>query len=191
MLLLGVLQAQAAGVTPFVTDYDLLETQVLTSTAASVTFSSLSTYAADYQHLQIRGAARIDLGQPFGSVSLRLNLDTGNNYAKHELGGNGSSVFSSANTSVSSMIDLIQTPGASNDANAFGALVLDVLDPFSTSKYSTVRCLSGRAVSSNPRVGLSSGVWMNTASLTDITLVGQGGSLVTGSRFSLYGIKAA
>jgi hypothetical protein len=95
MLLLGVLQAQAAGQVA-AGSFDLLETQVLTSSAASVTFSSLSTYAADYQHLQIRIVSKVQtgygrLGNLFGSMETQ-RLTTAHDFLR----GNGSSVSSKA-----------------------------------------------------------------------------------------------
>ena len=87
MLLLGVLQAQAAGGVVGVDAFDLLETQTLGTAAASVTFSSLSTYAADYQHLQIRMVAKSADGVSSNLRDLRIqvNADTAANYAAHVL----------------------------------------------------------------------------------------------------------
>ena len=191
MLLLGVLQAQAAGgVTPLVTDYDLLETQVLASSAASVTFSSLSTYAADYQHLQLRYTARSTRAQVNSGMFMRFNADTGNNYVVHALIGDGGSVSSIASTARSTTLAL-PIPAANATASAFGAGVVDFLDPFETTKYTTIKSLGGIASSFN-ELQLASGLWLNTAALTSITLVAiLSDQWLTGSRFSLYGIKAA
>ena len=80
---------------PFISDYDLLETEILTGTQSSVTFSSLnSTYGADYQHLQARCVW--SGGGVVSSLRIELNGDTGSNYSLHVLYGNGSSVLSAA-----------------------------------------------------------------------------------------------
>jgi hypothetical protein len=41
------------------------------------------------------------------------------------------------------------------------------------------------------RIALSSGLWINTASTTSLSMHSVFGDFITGSRFSLYGIKVA
>jgi hypothetical protein len=108
----------------------------------------------------------------------------------HGLFGRGSSVVSFSVTGDTSIRILQDTPTASFvTANTFSGAVIDILDPFSTTKFKTVRSLSGFAASSN-FIGLGSGLWRDTASTTSLTLLSVSGtSLLTGSRFSLYGIK--
>ena len=187
MLLLGVIQAQAAG--QAAGSFDLLETQVLSSSAASVTFAGLSTYAADYQHLQIRYALRTTRSNNLDGVTMTVNGDTAGNYSYHRLFGDGSSVTSDAATS-SSFMYLSLTSDASSTAGAFGVGVTDILDPFETTKYTTFRTLGGVSIPTNPYVSLMSGSWRNTNALTSITFdQTTGPSFAIGSRFSLYGIR--
>ena len=188
MLLLGVVQAQAfeaAGAG----SYDLLQTEILTGTQASVTFSSLGDYAADYQHLQVRFTARTtSTGRTTISMRSRLNADTGSNYRGHGLGGNGSSVFSFDTTaSTSALSGIIGT--ADLAADIFGSGVIDLLDPFNSSKNSTFKTLSG--VTSGNRVDLHSGVWFDNDSVTSWTILPESDSFVAECRFSLYGLKAS
>lgn len=167
--------------------FDLLETQVLASSAASVTFSSLSTYAADYQHLQIRMVSRMSFSNAERSLVMRLNGDTASSYNNHGLFGNGSSVgsFYFADTYIS----IGSFAAANAAADAFGAGVIDVLDAFNSSKNTTVRSLAGTPTT--PQISLRSGLWRNTAALTSITLLDPTSNLVTGSRFSIYGLRKA
>jgi cytochrome P450 len=79
------------------------------------------------------------------------------------------------------------SPGNTATASAFGAGVVDILDSYSTTKNKTIRAFYGKATASN-RIALSSGFWNNTAALTQVRFSAIG-SFVTGSRFSLYGIK--
>lgn len=169
--------------------FDLLETTVLGSSASSVTFSSLGTYSGTYKHLQIRGVARTDRSVALDNVSLRMNSDSGNNYATHQLEGNGSSVSSAANTPLNRILAGLQS-GSTSTANAYGAFVLDLLDPFEATKNKTIRSYTGTTSATNVR--LYSGAWLNTASVTTLQLLPESGfNFVTGSRFSLYGIKGA
>jgi hypothetical protein len=166
--------------------YDLLATTILTSATSSVTFSSLGDYAADYQHLQIRYTARSTTSDFDDIVQLNLNATgVGTSQRNHELRGDGSVVASADQTA---LFRFGYVSAANATANIFGAGVIDVLDPYSTTKNKTFRNLSG---STNPNyITLSSLLWANTASITSIGVVCRLGSFVTGSRFSLYGIKA-
>jgi hypothetical protein len=191
MLLLGVVQAQAAAPVS-AGSYDLLATTILTSTQATVTLSGLSTYATDYQHLQIRVSAQSSTSQV--TPIIRFNGDTAfANYRQHFLQGNGSSVSSGANQDsnrqgiqLPSMFLQNTTPAA----NQFGAMVIDILDPFSTSKNTTVRAIGGN---SGDQISLVSGVYLTTNALTSATFskFAESGGYAIGSRFSLYGLKGS
>ena len=190
MLLLGVLAAQAEAAAPAgAGSYDLLETEILTGSQASVTFSSLGDYASDYQHLQIRAVMRSNRAATSSGAGIRFNSDSTTNYTRHFLEGNGSSVSSTglANTDFA---DFSSVLGSTSTANSFAAAVVDLLDVFETSKYTTVRRLDGAASTFNV-INLGSGVWRDTDALTDIEIFDRFSTFVTGSRFSLYGLKAS
>lgn len=182
----GILSA--AGVSAAPTDaYELISTTVLGSTTASVTFSSLGDYSSSYKHLQIRSVAKTaTTGDGAEGMILRFNSDSGANYARHTLSGNGSSVSSSATTSTTHANAGLVTTNSS--IAAFAGNVCDVLDAYSTTKNKTVRALTAHP-GALVFVQLLSGVWINTASITSITLLPTLGSFITGSRFSLYGIR--
>ena len=181
---LGIFSAAGAGGGAALSDYELIESQILGSSQASITFSSLGSYSSTYKHLQIRATLRETRTSDFGAILMRLNGDSGSNYAYHKLLGDGSAVYSQAATSRTSL-DMLQATGASNGANQFGSNVLDILDPFSTTKNKTLRNAGGRSAI----IEMSSGLWMSTASLTSIELFANTFNLVTGVRVSLYGIK--
>lgn len=186
MLLLGVIQAQALG--QAAGSFDLLETQVLSSSAASVTFSGLSTYAADYQHLQLRAVVRTDRASfANDELAMRFNSDSAGNYSWHRLEGTGSSVGSSPSANAT-FVQAGITSAATAATGNFSAIVTDILDPFETTKNKTTRSLAGFT---GGAIQLMSGNWRNTNAVTTIALTPLlGTNFVTGSRFSLYGIKA-
>jgi len=168
-------------------DEDILAEQVLSSSAASVTFSGLDAYAADYQHLQIRITA-LQTGGGGGRLYMRMN-DAGS-YWNHFLIGTGSTVVSegfSAN-------GIRATNSLSVTANQFTVAVMDILDPFSTAKNKTVRTLQGNTGTFNA-IGLQSGSWASTTAVDAISFAtgnigyGDGGSLAIGSTFTLIGVK--
>ena len=185
---LGILSAAGAGGET----YELIASNILGTATSEVVFD-FSSLASAYKHLQIRTVARTNrAGDDLESIALRLNTDTSANYAWHALVGRGdtspATVISENATSQTSMrIGLVT--GSTATANAFSPLVIDVLDSYATTKNKTVRILSG-VTANSPRVYLSSGLWINTASVTSATLLTlNGGSFIAGSRFSLYGIK--
>ena len=173
--------------------FDLLATEILASSTPSVTFSGLSAYAANYKHLQIRATMRSTRADTDSYIYIRFNGDAAaGNYEQHHLSGNGSTVAAERYGTARpyGIVDLNGTPGSSAPANSFGAWILDIFDPFETTKNTTTRVLSGQSASYK-RVGLESGIWLNTASVTSISLADIFGQLASGCRISLYGLKAA
>jgi hypothetical protein len=172
-------------------DYELIETVTLGSSQGSVTFSSLGTYSSTYKHLQIRAVTRSDRsGFAASLTAIRMNADTGSNYSWHSVRGDGSSVSSEgyANTT---LMRVSFVPSATSTANSFDGLVVDILDPYSTAKNKTIRSLAGISSTQN-NVSLMSGSYRSLSAVSSITIldeVSTGNSFVTGSRFSLYGIK--
>jgi hypothetical protein len=185
---LGIFSAAGAGGVAFASDYDLIETVILTSNVASMTFSGLSTYSSTYKHFQIRGAVRATLAATSESFGLRFNGDSSTAYTQHGLVGTGTSVVSfSASPATQNIANPGQITAANATANSFSGFVLDVLDPYSTTKNTTFRCLLGSTGYNN--IALDSGVYLNTAAISSISLLAGNQNLAIGSRFSLYGIK--
>jgi hypothetical protein len=165
--------------------YELIESRILATTTASITFDNLSGYSATYKHLQIRYASRATVDS--GTIFATFNGVTGTSYASHRIIANGSTVTSDAFTSRANAF--VGSNGTSdNAANVFAAGVIDILDFSSTTKNKTTRALAGVSGTFSS-VTLTSGLFNSTAAVTSITLFGNVGNLVTGSRFSLYGIR--
>jgi hypothetical protein len=190
----GILSAAGAGVEAGAT-YELIETKILSTATSSITFDSLATYASTYKHLQIRLAARTTNTRIEGNdvIIIRLNGDTAANYSSHYLSGNGISMGSSAQTSVTSMQRGPQVSNNYSASNVFGAGIIDLLDAYSTTKNKTIRQLGGAPPASPATesvIGLGSGSWRNTNAVTSITLLSLfAADFTSGSRFSLYGIR--
>jgi hypothetical protein len=148
---------------------------------ANIEFTSIPS---TYKHLQIRLSAQGTAGY---DVNLRLNSDTGSNYAFHYLNGQGASAGTGAGTSTAYI----------NFSNNFlqGATIpavgiMDILDYASTSKYKTTRALAGSDANGSGWLQLGSGLWQNTAAITTIQLYPA--SSQTFSQYTsaaLYGIK--
>lgn len=171
-------------------EYLIQTTLVGATPAATVEFSDLGQYAGVYRHLQLVFVSRGNRSSADTSdIYVQFNGDTGANYNSHYLRGNGSAMESVAYTSSNNNgVFLSQAnTGAIQTANSFAVAIIDILDPFETTKFKTVRALAGVTGVVN-RIFLHSGAWRNTASLTSITLDDTAGNFTQYSRFSLYGV---
>jgi hypothetical protein len=134
--------------------------------------------------LQVRYIARNS--SLSSNTLIKFNNDTGANYSTHYLGGNGSSAFAGAESSVT----YIYTDILSATSTSFAPTIVDILDYQDTNKYKTVKSLSGLDMNGSGTVWLASGSWRNTAAINRIDLViGAGFNFAEYSHFALYGIK--
>ena len=166
--------------------YELIQTVYLTASQSSVTFD-VSGLGSEYQHLQIRYTARSTRSAQDSNLSLKFNNDSGT-YRSHELVAYGSGSPSSGTNSSTSLFVAAEI-GNTNVSGSFAAGTIDILDAFETTKNKVTRSMSGY-VGGNSTIALRSGLWVNTAALTQIELLNwDGASHATGSRFSIYGLK--
>jgi hypothetical protein len=182
MPILGIIASQNY---PRITNsYESIATVTVGSGGSStIDFTSIPS---GFTHLQLRGINRNTTAD--NTFRLRFNSDTGSNYSRHFLYGNGASALAAAGASQTSTgVGIIAT--SSNSASIFSAFVIDILDYKNTSKYKTMRSLGGYDANGSGNVGLFSGVWMNTAAITSISLLSDSGNQEQYSQFALYGIK--
>jgi len=172
--------------------YESIASFTADGTAATYTFTSIP---ATYKHLQIRSIGR-HAAAISGSTTtfLRFNSDTSGSYDYHFLRGDGSAVqaYGYANNSSTEIYNsLIYN---SSTASAYGAAIIDIHDYSSTTKNKTVRYFSGsdaNTASTSFQVVIGSSLWRNTAAISSIQIYTGGANFVSGSTFSLYGIKGA
>lgn len=178
--------AAAGGVS---NSFELISSTVVSGT--STTTIEFASIPQTYKHLQVRYTNRTS-GSSTGQASTRIgfNGNYAGNFTYHRLYGNGSSVISEAGTGLNVSITGFVT-GANAATNNFAAGVIDILDYSATTKYKTFRSLAGLTASTDNRVSLASGVFLqNTNALTSMFFsFDDGTNFVAGSRFSLYGIK--
>lgn len=163
--------------------YEPIATTTLSTATATVTFSSIPQ---TYTDLIIIG----QLGQSASnnSVRYRYNSDSGSNYSYQYVKGTGVGV------------------GNGNEANATSGYIAEVsgdsvlncifrcniLNYTNTTTYKTLVSRGGRA---SEAVDLVVSTWRSTSAITSISIA-QGATfptnnLISGSTFTLYGIKAA
>jgi hypothetical protein len=188
MPILGIIASSKLGAPA--TAFESIASVTGDGSATTLTFSSIP---ATFKHLQIRGISRRASGTGIADISIRLNSDTGSNYAYHLLQGNGSAVAASGSASQTSILWSHILPGTNQAASSYGAGIADIHDYASATKNKTLRLISGfesNAASTGDRIYLSSGLWMDTSAITSISLI-SADAFDTSSNFALYGIKGA
>ena len=165
--------------------FDLLETTTLTTSASSVTFAGLDSYAADYKHLQIRAVHRFTSNSD--NLYLRANGVSTASYSWHFLRTTGSAPTSFGYAS-QTRIRVGESLASYTTANAYAASVCDVLNFSSSTKNTTFRTLFGMASADPLKVGIDSGAFLSTAAITSLELFSDT-NLEANTRISLYGVK--
>ena len=168
--------------------YDALATAIVPSGGlGSITFAGVPT---GYRHLQIRIFARTNRASTRDGIKLRLNGDSGTNYAQHNLLGDGANASSTGYASEPEMALDSVSAATSSSANMFGSIIVDILDYSNTTKNTTVRSSGGNDGNGDGKINLSSNLWNNTSAVTNLYLAPYSGTLFSQySSFALYGVK--
>lgn len=151
--------------------------------SSSITFSSIPS---TYTHLQIRYMAVAASGTT--EILMKINSDTGANYARHDLYGSGTTAGASASAPSSS--PYIQGYISSVEPTNPCVGVVTILDYANTNKYKTTRILTGVDKNGSGGIELNSLLWMNTSAITTLDIYGTG-TFGQNSSIALYGIKGA
>lgn len=166
--------------------YTLISSNVLTSSAASVTFSSIPS---TYTDLVVRWSARSDVGGSADNIGIQLNGVT-SSYSSTELRGNGSTVISGRSSSAAQWNQNVSVPSSAYTANTFSNNELyipsyTVSQNKPTSAFNTSENNSTTAI-----INVFAHLWQNNATVSQIQFFSlNGANFVTGSSFYLYGIK--
>ncbi len=176
------------GIPPVTNSYESIATVTVGSGGTStISFGSIPS---TYKHLQIRYLARTTNGYYYDDLNLTINSDSGSNYSRHYVQGDGASATAYGQAS-QTKINFASTSGASATASSFGAGIIDILDYTNTNKNKTIRVFSGYDTNSTWGVSkLSSGAWLSTSAVSSLTIVGSASTnFLEYSSFALYGIK--
>lgn len=157
--------------------YVALATNTLSSTASSVTFSSISGAYTDLV-LVISGAK--DAGGATNPY-LQFNGDTGSNYSHTALYGDGTTAGSGRSSSQAQMY-------LGDYTTTQSTYQIHIMNYANTTTYKTV--LSRTSIT-NSALALIGGLWRSTAAITSVVVYVGSNNFATGSTFSLYGIAAA
>lgn len=168
--------------------YESIATLTASGGESSISFTSIPS---TYQHLQIRGITRFAFASTGNGVAwCRINNDSGSNYARHELTGNGTAV-SAAGAATQSLALYYPAPFDSNPANIFGSVIIDLHNYASTTQNKTVRAFAGSDLNGSGEIYLSSMLWQSTTAVNRFDLFTGGNNWKAGTTFALYGIKGS
>ena len=158
--------------------YEPIATTTLGSAAASVTFSSVT---GTYTDIVLVFSGSVSTPEDF---QIQVNSDTGTNYSRTWVTGNGSSAASARATSDTKM-RLAQngyaTTGISN-------VMVQFMNYSNTTTYKTVLSRANNAATGTDAIV---NLWRSTAAISTIYVYVPSGTFASGSTFTLYGIKAA
>jgi len=151
------------------------------SGSTTINFASLGSYTDIRLSFVIKTSAN-------GTPIMRFNGDTGSNYSRTYLTGDGSSASSGNSSSQTSVV--LTTP-VQLTANLMYFVTVDI---FSVSGSTNKTCLVTFSGDTNGSGNVTKQVnlWRNTAAITSIDLTFTStGSYTTGTTATIYGIKAA
>jgi hypothetical protein len=160
--------------------YVPIATQTLASAAASVTFSSISGAYTDLV-LVVQPS-----GSTGGDLQFTFNSDTAANYSTTWVAGNGTAASSARHSNynygeANRWESVTTTLGATT-------YILNLTNYSNTTTYKTTLTRSNSAAAGAAALVT---LWRSTSAITTISLFLSGGTISTGSTFSLYGIAAA
>jgi hypothetical protein len=171
--------------------YQLISSNTLTTSAASVTFSAIpSTYTDLVLKVGARGS---DTGN-YLSIQIRFNSDTATNYSRTAIYGYGpgGTTASTRGSSLTNTTAMMSSNADSATANTFGNAEFYIPN-YSASANKPIGSFG--VAESNTGQGFmdtTAHLWRNSSAVTSITIspgFGSAYNWLTGSSFYLYGIK--
>lgn len=165
--------------------YENIATTTLGSNQTTVSFTSIS---GSFTDLILVCNARSATASLSDTYLMTFNGDTANNYSRTRLLGTGSAASSGNRTSAPN-IDFEGMAGANAASDVFQIAKVQIQNYSNTTTNKTTLI---RGDDSNNYVLATVGLWRSTSAITSISLAtSSGAQFVTGSTFTLYGIKAA
>jgi len=164
--------------------YEPIATYTVPSAQASYTFSSIpATYTDLVLVVSAATSSIADQDMQVGNGS----VDTGSNYSRTWLQGNGSAASSGRGSSETST--RINTPNGGYLETTLGSSIQTItfLNYSNTTTYKTMLTRTGGAAGGTSAIVH---LWRSTSAINTIKLT-PSSNFITGSTFTLYGIKAA
>lgn len=159
--------------------YDLIEEQVLSSSAASVTFSSIP---GTYKDLVLEVFGK-NSGTTGDNVNATFNSDTGSNYSYTQVWGDGTSASTNrASNSTYLVAGIISYSGDTGPSSS----TAHIMNYANTNVNKTVLVRRDRSAA---YAVATVNLWRSTAAITSMTLTPSANSFASGCTFRLWGVS--
>ena len=169
--------------------YTLISSNVLSSSAASVTFSAIP---ATYTDLVLRISARTDNGAIQSNSRIQFNSDTSSNYSETWVRGNGATAASSRVSNQTNILEALLVDGNGATSNTFGSLEM-YIPSYTVSQNKPISTIAMTETNGTTAyIYATANLWRNTAAITSIYIeAGATVNYLSGSSFYLYGISSS
>lgn len=169
--------------------YTPIATTTLGSAQSSYTFSSISGTYTDLVLVSNYAGSVNDVG-----FFIRVgngSVDTGTNYSRTALNGNGTTAASSRETSQSAL-NLIFNYGNSTTLDKPNLQITNFMNYANATTYKSI-LIRSRGTRDNDATDTTAivGLWRSTSAINTIQIYPASGNILAGSTFTLYGIAAA
>lgn len=163
--------------------WQLIESQSLSASAASVTFSNIPQ---TYKTIKLAISSRSNRAVTANNLAITFN-NSGTGYSERLLRGDGASVIS-ANQSIA-VLDYFYSPGSSATSNTFSNIEITIPNyAGSTNKPVSIDAVTENNATTS-YLSIDAGLWSNSAAITSVKVEDEsGGNFVFGSTFTLYGL---
>lgn len=164
--------------------YEPVSTTTLGTATNIVTFSSIPQTYTDL--ILISNYATSVLNE---DAYVQFNSDTGSNYSRTHVRGNGSAASSSRASNQPFIPIDIDSSGTTLSTGI--QATTHFIDYSNATTFKSIICRSGTTGGSFTGTTLLAGLWRNTSAITRIDVKATGGNFVVGSTFTFYGVKSA
>ena len=166
--------------------YTLISSNVLASSAASVTFSAIPS---TYTDLVVRASVRTDQTNP--DLMWRINNNTSSIYSDTQLEGDGASALSYRDNAIDKFRMQHIGQGSTTTSNTFGNY--EWYFPNYAGSANKVVGFYGvdenNAASTNVQIVAGASLGLTTTAISEISFFLNAGNWVSGTSFYIYGIK--
>lgn len=172
------------------TTYTLISSNVLTSTTANVTFSSIPQ---TYTDLVLRMSYRTNASGLFGSnPAIRFNSDTTANYSYTNVDGNGSTASSTTESSINALY-MQSSDSTGNTADTFTSNEMYIPNYTGTANKPISQFKAAEQNATAAEMHIFASLYRGSSAISTILIAANSNmvsnSFVSGSSFYLYGIK--
>jgi hypothetical protein len=167
--------------------YTLISSNVLTSSALTVTFSSIPS---TYTDLVLRCSIRTDVVGANDTLRVNFNNDSTGIYSTTLVRGDGAT-GSSSNTSLQGYVNARQIDGSTATSNTFASTEIYIPSYTASQNKPTSVVFAQEDNLTTAYQGAIAALYRSTTAISRIDLFTSGANFVSGSSFYLYGISNA